>query len=78
MLEAKTCSYIKKETLAQVFFCEFCEIVKNISFLTLCAWNIFATLLHEMGTRGPTKGNAQLTRKNDFFHISQLFNIENT
>ena len=26
------CSFIKKETLAQVFFCEFCEISKNTFF----------------------------------------------
>ena len=26
------CNFIKKETLAQVFFCEFCEISKNIFF----------------------------------------------
>ena len=26
------CNYIKKETLAQVFFCEFCEIFKNTFF----------------------------------------------
>ena len=25
----KACNFIKKETLAQVFFCEFCEISKN-------------------------------------------------
>ena len=25
-------NFIKKETLAQVFFCEFCEIFKNIFF----------------------------------------------
>ena len=28
----KRCNFIKKETLAQVFFCEFCEICKNIFF----------------------------------------------
>ena len=28
-LQAETCSFIKKETLAQVFSCEFCEISKN-------------------------------------------------
>ena len=28
-LQAKTCSFIKKESLAQVFSCEFCEISKN-------------------------------------------------
>ena len=26
------CNFIKKETLAQVFFCEFCKISKNNSF----------------------------------------------
>ena len=26
------CNFIKKETLAQVFSCEFCEISKNIFF----------------------------------------------
>ena len=28
-LQAQGCSLIKKETLAQVFSCEFCEISKN-------------------------------------------------
>ena len=26
------------------------------------AWDIFATILHQMGPWGPTKGNDQLTR----------------
>ena len=30
------------------------------------AQNIFATFLHEMGSRGPTKENAQLNRQNEF------------
>ena len=48
--------------------------------LTLICMKYFciATLLHEMGARRPTKGNAQSARKNDFFHINQLFNKENT
>ena len=29
----QACNFIKKETLAQVFSCEFCEISKNIFFL---------------------------------------------
>ena len=29
-LQAETCNVIKKETLAQVFSCEFCEIFRNI------------------------------------------------
>ena len=28
----KACNFIKKETLAQVFFCEFCEISENTFF----------------------------------------------
>ena len=31
-LLAKACNFIKKETLAQVFSCEFCEIFKNTFF----------------------------------------------
>ena len=31
-LQASVCNFIKKETLAQVFFCEFCEISKNTFF----------------------------------------------
>ena len=28
-IRPEACNFIKKETLAQVFFCEFCEISKN-------------------------------------------------
>ena len=31
-LPAETCKFIKKETLAQVFSCEFCEYSKNTFF----------------------------------------------
>ena len=31
-LQADACNFIKEETLAQVFSCEFCEISKNIFF----------------------------------------------
>ena len=30
--EPKACNFIKKETLAQVFTCEFCEIFNNNFF----------------------------------------------
>ena len=30
--QKKACNFIKKETLAQVFSCEFCEISKNTFF----------------------------------------------
>ena len=29
MFKAENCNFIKKETLAQMFSCEFCEIFKN-------------------------------------------------
>ena len=32
LLQPRTCNFIKKETLAQVFSCEFCEIFKNTFF----------------------------------------------
>ena len=32
MPESHACSFIKKETLAEVFSCEFCEIFKNTFF----------------------------------------------
>ena len=31
-LQVSVCNFIKNKTLAQVFFCEFCEISKNIFF----------------------------------------------
>ena len=31
-LHEEACNFIKKETLAQVFSCEFCDISKNTSF----------------------------------------------
>ena len=31
-LEAKACNFIKKESLVQVFSCEFCEISKDTFF----------------------------------------------
>ena len=30
--QASACNFIKKETMAQVFSCEFCEVVKNTFF----------------------------------------------
>ena len=41
------CNFIKKETLAQMFFCEFCKISKNTSsgyFCRCCSTPFFAVL----------------------------------
>ena len=35
--QPKACNFIKKETLAQVFSCEYCEISKN-TFFTEHLW----------------------------------------
>ena len=43
---ASACNFIKKETLAQVFSCEFCGISKNI-FFTEHLWTT-ASELHRM------------------------------
>ena len=39
MPEPQACNFIKKETLAQVFYCEFCENSKN-NFFTEHIWAI--------------------------------------
>ena len=39
----QACNFIKKETLAQVFSCEFCEIFKN-TFFTEHLWWLFLTI----------------------------------
>ena len=38
VLQKKVCNFIKKETLAQVFPCEFCEIFKNTFFTEHLRW----------------------------------------
>ena len=38
LLQAKACNFIKKETLAQVFSCKFCEIFKNTFFTEHFHW----------------------------------------
>ena len=37
-LQAKTCNFIKNETLAKVFFCEFCKTSKNTFFTEHLRW----------------------------------------
>ena len=42
----KACNFIKKETLAQVFSCEFCELSKNSSFTEHLQATAFAFKVH--------------------------------
>ena len=50
-MQSSACNSIKKETLAQVFFCEFCEIVKNAIFIEHPQW----LLLHLAASYGHKK-----------------------
>ena len=45
-LQAQACNFIKKETLAQVFSCEFCEVSKN-TFFTEHVWAT-ASVTHKL------------------------------
>ena len=47
IVAARACNFIKKETLAQVFFCEFCEFSKN--FFTKHLWATLLKLHFGMG-----------------------------
>ena len=47
MPESQSCNFIKKETLAQVFSCEFCEISKN-TFFTERLWTTASVNLSYM------------------------------
>ena len=40
-MQPEACNFIKKETLAQVFFCEFCKILKNTFFYRTPPENFF-------------------------------------
>ena len=46
---ASACNFIKKETLAQVFYCEFCEISKN-NFFTEHLWTTASVTCTKMGS----------------------------
>ena len=46
-LRPEACNFIKKETLAQVFSCEFCEISKN-TFFTEHLWTTASVWTYDM------------------------------
>ena len=52
---AQACNFIQKETLAQVFSCEFSEIFKNIFFIEHLWWLIlYLTLVNNKNTTSNT------------------------
>ena len=60
-LSGAACNFIKKETLAQVFSCEFCEISKN-TFFTEHVWTT-ASLVWENQIKKLEKHNCPSFRK---------------
>ena len=48
-VRTEACNFIKKETLAQVFSCEFCEIFKNMYFedhlRKAASWSLWFSLI---------------------------------
>ena len=46
--QAEACNFIKKETLARVFSCEFCEISKNTFFIEHLRWFLQLSLHNEL------------------------------
>ena len=44
-LQAEACKFIEKETLVQVFSCEFCEIFKKSFFIERLRWLLLDNML---------------------------------
>ena len=43
--KSRSCNFIEKETPAQVFSCEFCEIFKNTFFIEHSWWLILTSVV---------------------------------
>ena len=61
-LQAEACNFIKKETLAQVFSCEFCKISKNIFFTEHLWTTVSVTPEKETECKGWKFKNTNFTR----------------
>ena len=72
MLQALACNSIKKETLAKIFSCEFCEIFKNTFFYRTPS---VALLKHVLPTYSvPLKQNGKADKiKRNFFPRIHIF-----
>ena len=69
---AEACNFIKKETLAQVFSCEFCKISKNTFFIEHL-WRLLLVLVSCGFIRGATLTSF---RKNDYFQSVKYRNTK--
>ena len=60
------CNFIKKETLAQVFSCKFCEISKNTFFIEHLWWMLLYFIRH------PLKIKHRRILTGSFFHQNNI------
>ena len=69
-----SCNFIKKETLSQVFSCEFCEIFKN-TFFTKHLWETASAICTNFSTSSITLTRPKLLNnlKAHFFFIPSTF-----
>ena len=75
-MQTETCNFIKKETLAQVFAWEFCEIFKNTFFIEhlqwlLLAWESFCF------TWNKKKSTFFDSKQRESFNTLGIFTVEN-
>ena len=67
----QACNFVKKETLAQVFSCEFCEISKNTFFTEHLRWLLLIILCMIFGHQ--MKFNVSCLKSNRLIWNTKLF-----
>ena len=74
--QPQVCNFIRKENLAQVFFCEFCEISKNTYFVVYFK-KIALTVLRILSAQISQKHFFQFfySRTWSFFHQCKTINL---
>ena len=60
-LKALVCNFIKKESLAHVFSCKFCEISKNIFFTEHLQATAAVVLINHYFNKGYLQGSESVT-----------------
>ena len=71
LIESQPCNFIKKETLAQVFSCEFCKISKN-TFFTEHLWAT-ASITTRSSMSKVHRANSHIIVSLQIFHKIYLF-----
>ena len=70
LVKLQACNFIKKETLAQVFSCEFCEISKNTFFHRTPLVAVSAFLNSHVSQRFLAKSSSMRPNITKYSHIS--------